>query len=422
MRIELPFGRDGLAVDLPAGATVLRPAPVAALNDPGEAVRNALCRPLAGPSLSDRVRPGGRVAIVISDITRPVPNQTLLPPLIDALRAAGLDDASITIVNGTGLHRPNTPAELEWMLGPELLARFPIVQHDAFDAASLVTVGHSGAVPVELCRAYVEADVKIATGFVEPHLFAGYSGGAKAIMPGVAGAAIVMHNHGAANLAHPGARWLVAAGNPVFDEMQATVALCPPTFLLNVTLDVDRGVTGVFAGDWQPAHAAAIVQARRQYAAPIDRPYDVVLTTNMGYPADTTLYQSVKGISVAAEGVREDGAILLAAACDEGIGGAEYVSQLTQGASPAALLDAISSREHARHDQWQIQCQVMAQAKADVYLHSRLSRAETESAHLRYVDDLPATLAALLSEARAAGHEGSLLVLPFGQLTVPVVA
>ncbi len=419
--VSLPFGRTALEVVLPDDAVVLRPQPVPALPDAAAAVRESLRAPLAGPSLRDRIRPGQTVAVVISDITRPVPNRVLLPPLLDEIETAGVRQEDITIVNGTGLHRPNTPAELEEMLGPDLMRQYRVVQHEARRPETLVPVGRSRGVQVELCRAYVEADARVVTGFVEPHLFAGFSGGPKGIMPGVAGAEIVMSNHGAANLANPRARWLVAAGNPVFDEIQAVADLCPPDFLLNVTLDTNRGLTGVFAGDWRQAHAAAIAQAETQYGAPIVGPFDVVVATNMGYPADTTLYQSVKGMSVAAEGVREGGAIVLVAGCEEGIGGGEYVDLLTRGTSPEALLRDIYSEGPTRHDQWQVQCQAMVQARAEVWLHSRLSREETESAHLGYAEDVSETVTRLVAQARRSGRPGSVLVLPFGQLTVPVV-
>lgn len=421
MRVDLPFGREKLPVEVPDASTVLLPSAVEALSEPSAAVRDSLRRPIAGPPLAARVRPGQTVAIVISDVTRPVPNELLLTPLIEALLTAGVNEHDITLVNGTGLHRPDTPEELQWMLGAEIASRYRIVQHEARAPATLVEVGRSKGVPVEFCRAYVEADVRIVTGFVEPHLFAGYSGGAKGVMPGVAGHAIVMSNHGAANLAHPRATWLCAAGNPVFDEIQSAVDLCPPAFLLNVTLDGERRLTGVFAGDLAPTHAAARGQADRQYKAPVSHPYDVVVVTNMGYPADTTLYQSVKGMTVAAEAVRDAGAILLVAGCEQGIGGPEYVSFLREGASPADLLATICRSEHTRHDQWQIQCQAMVQAKATVYLHSHLSRADTESAHLAYVEDPSATVRRLVAEAQSAGRDGSVLVLPYGQLTVPVI-
>ncbi len=422
MIVELPFGRGVVSLDAPISASVLLPVAVAPLADEDAAVRMALRRPIAGPSLRERVQPGQSVAIVVSDITRPVPNRTLLRPLLAELEAAGVPDGDITIVNGTGLHRINTPAELDEMLGEEIVERFAIVQHVARDRGTLLEVGRSRGVPVELCSAYVEADVRIVTGFVEPHLFAGYSGGAKGVMPGVAGADIVMSNHGAPNLAHAQARWCVTHGNPVWEEMQSTVALCPPQFLLNVTLDSERRITGVFTGDLAPAHAAAVEQAAHQYKTPIGHPYDIVVVTNMGYPADTSLYQSVKGLSVAAEAVRDGGAIMLVAGCEEGIGSDDYAEGLLEAGSPAALLDHILHTEHPRHDQWQIQCQAMVQAKARVLVHSQLTPEQARAAHVEPVADPSAALHELIAEAHSRGREGSVAILPFGQLTVPVLS
>jgi nickel-dependent lactate racemase len=421
MRVDLPFGREMLPVDVPDNATVLLPSAVQALADQRGAVVDALRNPLAGLPLRDRVSLGQRVAIVISDITRPVPNQLLLEPVLAELAAAGVPDADVIIVNGTGLHRGNSDAELAEMLGPDIPMRYRIVQHDARDRSTLVEVGRSKGVPVEFCRAYVETDVRIVVGFVEPHLFAGYSGGPKGVMPGVAGADIVMSNHGAPNLAHPRATWCVMEGNPVVQEIRAVVDLLPPDFLLNVTLDSRRRLSGVFAGDMYPAHAAAIEQAAGQYQAPIPRPFDVVVVTNMGYPPDTTLYQSVKGMSVAAQGVREGGAILLVAGCEEGIGSRDYEEGLRAAGSPAALLERILHTEQPRHDQWQIQCQAMVQTKARVLLHSKLSPKQTKAAHLEYAADASQALRELVADARASGNEGSVLVMPYGQLTVPVV-
>jgi len=423
MRVALPFGKGTTEIDVPGSAMVLRPAPAPALADAGATLRALLTAPTAGPALRERFRAGQRVAVVISDITRPVPNRVLLPPIIEELEAAGARDEDIVIVNGTGLHRPNSEDELRWMLGEELCGRFRFVQHEARRPETLARVGNSArGVPVDLCRAYVEADFRVVTGFVEPHLFAGYSGGAKGVMPGVAGAETVMSNHGAANLSHPKARWCVTSGNPVFEEMREVTALCPPDFLVNVTLDPERRITGIFTGDWRAAHDAAILQAARQYTALVPAPYDVVVATNMGYPADTTLYQAVKGMSVAAEGVREGGAVLLVAACEEGLGGDEYVELLTGGESPESLLAEITAAERPRHDQWQVQCQAMVQGKAEVHLHSLLSRSQTEAAHLGYSEDPSETVRGLVARAQAAGRPGSVLVLPHGQLTVPVVA
>ena len=421
MRVELPYGRELLTIEVPDSATVLRPQAVEALRDAPGAVLQALREPIAGPALRERVRAGQKVAIVVSDITRPVPNELLLLPVLSELAASGVPDGDVTIVNGTGLHRVNNDAELREMLGVEIASRYRIVQHVARDRSTLTEVGRSKGVPVELCTAYVDADVRIVTGFVEPHLFAGYSGGPKGVMPGVAGADIVMSNHGAPNLAHAQARWGVTHGNPVWEEISAVVSMCPPQFLLNVTLDSNRGVTGVFAGDLTAAHEAAVVQARGQYLVSVPRPFDVVVTTNMGYPSDTTLYQAVKGMSVAAEGVREGGAILLVAGCEEGIGSDDYEQGLGTADSPAALLERILHTESPRHDQWQIQCQAMVQGKARVLVKSLLDDGQARAAHVEPVSDVSATVRELVAESQRRGREGSVLVLPFGQLTVPVV-
>jgi nickel-dependent lactate racemase len=423
MRVQLPFGRTQLDIEVPDNALVLRPPAVQPLADPAAAVLDAVRAPLAGPPLRQRVQPGQRIAVVISDITRPVPNELLLRAVFSELEAAGVNEDDITIVNGTGLHRVNTKDELVEMLGAEIVGRYRIVQHEARKPETCTVVGRTkSGMEAALCTAYVEADVRIVTGFVEPHLFAGFSGGAMGVMPGVAEAHLIMHNHGASHLAHPRASWCSTDGNPVFEQMREVVDLCPPHFLLNVTLDVERRVTGVFAGDLLPAHDAAMAHSASQYVVEIPSAFDVIVVTNMGYPADTSFYQSVKGMSCAGEAVREGGAVILVAGCEEGIGGPEYIEFLTEGASIEALMHEIEAAPHARHDQWQIQCQAMVQAKAEVYLHSHLSQAETESVHVAYCADVAATVKQLVAKAQEQGRPGFVLVLPHGQLTVPRIA
>jgi lactate racemase len=207
----------------------------------------------------------------------------------------------------------------------------------------------------------------------------------------------------------------------VFDEMQRITGLCPPQFLLNVTLDNQRRLTGVFAGEPAAGHKAAVQQAARQYQVSLPQPYDIVVVTNMGHPADTTLYQSVKGMSVAAEAVREGGAILLVAGCEEGIGSRDYTEGLRAADSPQALLDRILHTEEPRYDQWQIQCQAMVQARARVFLHSQLTAEQTRGAQLEYSADASETLRDLVAQSQAAGRDGSVLIMPHGQLTVPVI-
>ena len=312
--IRLAYGREGLDVALPDGARVLAPHAVPALADPAAAVRAALRAPTASPPLAELVHPGQRVAIVTSDLTRPVPNRLLLEALLEVVRARGVGVADVVILNGTGMHGGNTPEELEAMYGAEIARGYRVVNHDARDAATLreVATDPRGA-PVTIHRAYLEADVRIVTGFIEPHLFAGYSGGGKGVMPGIAGREAIMSNHSAAMVGDPRATFGVTAGNLIFEEMRRFALVTEPTFLVNVTMDAEQRVTGVFAGDLVAAHDAGIEACRRQALVEVDEPFDVVVTTNGGYPADLNLYQAVKGIAVAARAVRPGGHVILAA-------------------------------------------------------------------------------------------------------------
>ena len=265
------------------------------------AVREALSQPIGSRPLSALLRPSDTVAIVISDITRPVPNQLLLPPILETVADAGIPRQQVVIVNATGTHRVNTREELLAMVGPEVLDGYRIVQHDARDRDSLAFVTTSArGVEVLVNAEYLRADVKILTGFVEPHLFAGYSGGGKAVLPGIAGADIIMSNHGAGMLSHPKATWCETVGNPIFEEMRDVALATRPTFLVNVTLNEKKEITGVFAGEMVAAHDAGIAQAGRQALRPIPHLYDIAVTTNMGHPADINFYQAGKGASVAA--------------------------------------------------------------------------------------------------------------------------
>jgi nickel-dependent lactate racemase len=242
------------------------------------------------------------------------------------------------------------------------------------------------------------------------------------VLPGVAGTEIVMANHSAEMIGHPKATFCVGEGNPIFEEQRDVALLTKPTFLLNVTLNAKREITGVFAGELVAAHDAGIAQANRQYVREVPHEFDIVVTTNMGYPADLLLYQSVKGLCVATKCAREGGAIILAAECRDGLGLDEYTELLTSEASPAALLERIHSPGFERYDQWGVQVQAMAQAKADCWLHSTMSRDEVESAHLNYCEDVSSTVAMLVERQRAElGREPRVAALTHGQLTVPRV-
>jgi nickel-dependent lactate racemase len=422
MKVHLAYGKSGLEVEVPDGATVLMPQRTSALADPEGAVRAALAEPIASRPLEELVRPGDSVAIVISDVTRPAPNRLMLPPILETVAAAGAARERVVLVVGTGMHRASTLEELEAMLGPEILGSHRVVNHDARDRDTLSHLMTTArGVEVRLNRDYMEADVRILTGFVEPHIFAGFSGGGKAVLPGIAGAEAVMGNHAAEMLSHPRATYCEADGNPIFEEMREVALASRPTFCANVSLNEGKEITGVFAGDMAAVHEAGMAQACRQALCPIPHPFDIVVATNIGYPADINLYQSVKGMAAAALAVKEGGSIVLASECSDGLGLGEYVELLHSEGSWQALLDKICSPGFAVYDQWGVQCQAMVQRRAEVYLYSSMSRETTESAHLRYCADVSETVRELVDGhvSGNGGREPTVCVLPHGHLTVP---
>lgn len=421
MRVRLAYGRQGLEVDLPSQTQIIAPRFVPGLEDEPAALRAALRRPIASPPLADLVKPGDTVVIVHTDITRATPNDRILPILLEELEHAGVRRRDITLLNGLGTHRRQTEAELRAMLGDAIVETYRCLQHDCFDDANLVSLGvTSFGHPVRINRTYMEADVKILTGFIEPHFFAGFSGGPKAILPSLAGAESVFTNHGRDMIAHPRATWGVTEGNPIWEEMREVALRTRPTFLLNVTLNTQRQITGVFAGDMLQAHAAGCAFVREHAMAPVDEAFDIVITTNSGYPLDQNLYQSVKGMSAAAQIVREGGAILIATACEDGLPDhGLYATLLAQAGSPQAALAMIAQPGFCAHDQWQVQIQAQIQLKAEVHVYSDgLSDEQIERTLLIPCRDIEATVAAL--QARY-GPNARIAVLPDGPLTIPVL-
>jgi len=289
MKVHLPYGRRGLEVALPEQAQVLLPERVPVLARPEEAVRQALRQPIGSPPLAELVQPAHRVAIVFSDITRPTPNHILLPAILSELAARGVPEENVALVNATGMHRPNTREELIAMLGQGIVDRYRIVQHDARDKGQQVFLSkNERGAEIWINGDYMRADVRILTGFVEPHLFAGYSGGGKAVLPGIAGAEIIMSNHGGPMLAHPRATWCQTEGNPVFEEVRQVALATQPAFIVNVTLNERKEVTGVFAGEMIQAHDAGIAFAERAYVQPLPQRYDMVVALSLIHISEPT--------------------------------------------------------------------------------------------------------------------------------------
>ena len=342
MKVKLAYGRDGLEVELPDDrTTVIEPTFVPGLPDPEGAILTALRNPIGTPPLRRLVKPGQSVAISVCDITRPMPSKTLLPILLGELRHIPPED--ITILIATGTHRSNTRVELAEMLGDEVVENYRVINHDGFDDTTLESIGSTeSGVEVRLNRRWVESDIRITTGFVEPHFFAGFSGGPKMVAPGLAGFPTIMRLHDAAMIGHPDARFAITVGNPIHDAIREIAAMSGVDFSIDVTINRDKRVTSVYAGELFAVHEAACAVSRRLAMQAVRAPFDVVLTTNSGYPLDLNLYQAVKGMSAAAQVVREGGKIICAAECSDGVPEhGQYRDILASCNSPAELLQMI---------------------------------------------------------------------------------
>lgn len=418
MRVDLAYGDGGLTVELPdRQTTVITPQPRSAAPDEMAVLRQRLREPTAGPPLRERVRRGQRVAISACDGTRPQPRHLMIPAILEELDGlVDLDDVVILVATGT--HRGNTPAELRAMFGDQVAGSVRIVNHDARDRAGLTWVGRLGdGVPVWLNREWTAADVRITTGFVEPHFFAGFSGGPKLVAPGLAALETVLVLHDAARIGDPRATWGITHGNPVHDDVRAIAAATGVTFALDVVLDREQRIVAAFGGDLLEMHAAATAEARRTAMRPVEAPFDVVITTNAGFPLDQNLYQSVKGMSAAATVTAPGGTIICAAECRDGFPDhGSYRDVLTSASSPRALLEEISHRRQTVPDQWQVQIQARIQCAARVIMHtSHLSDTQLAAAHLEQTGDIAATARAI------AGPTGRICVLPEGPMTIPYV-
>ena len=432
----MAYGKEGVKIRVPdhVHTRIVEPKYVKGLPDQQQAVREALAHPIGHPSLSSSVKAGQKVAIVFSDITRATPYHILLPPLLEAL--SHLPDHHITFFCATGTHRPATAEELVTILGEDVTERFRIVQNDANDLSLHQYAGTTASGNrILLNREILDHDLRILTGFIEPHFFAGFSGGGKALMPGMAHVDTIRNNHSIRNLENHRARWGHTTGNragepsganragelseanPLWEEVMEAAVLAAPLFLLNITLNRDKEITGVFAGALREAHKKGCAFAKETAMAGLDQAFDIVITSNSGYPLDLNVYQSVKGMSAAERVVKQGGTIIMAAECWDGIpAGSDYETILHSVDSVDELMDFIRKHEPELKDTWQVFFQAMIQTKADVYLYSTLDKGTVERAHLNPVENMDQLIGDLVKKY---GLDARICILSEGPHTIP---
>jgi nickel-dependent lactate racemase len=422
LTVTLDYGRTGLTVKLPADRVVgpLAMRDVPALEDPEQAVATAIDSPIGTPALRQIARGRKDACILICDITRPVPNRTVLRPVLKVLDEAGVPRERTLLLIATGLHRPSTPAEKEEMLGAEILARYRVEDHYGTRLEEHTLVGTTArGIPGWIDSRYVRAELKIATGLIEPHLMAGYSGGRKLICPGVAALETVRRWHGPELLEHPNADCGILQGNPVHEENTRIARMAGCDFIVNVTLDSRRQITSVVAGDMELAFLEGVRFMEGICRAAVPRPVEIVVTSSAGYPLDTTFYQAVKGLTGCLPIVKQGGTIIMAASLTEGLGSPEFQSALRDHPSLEVFMERILGRDYFVMDQWQVEELAKVRRKARVKLVSDGLPAEVLASC--FVEPASSVEAALGESLADYGPDAQVAVIPKGPYVLPTV-
>ena len=371
MRVLLDYDRTGLEVELPDRHVVkcLGCRPADPLPDPAAAIVERFERPTGSGPLAELARGRRNACVVISDVTRPVPNHVVLPPLLAALQQSGIPRREILILIATGLHRPNSGDELREMVGPLVAENHRIENHHGRELSEHTRLADSPrGLPVWIDTRYVRADLKITTGLIEPHFMAGFSGGRKLICPGLAAVETIRPWHSPDFLEHPNARAGCLDDNPVHEENTAIALSAGCDFIVNVVIDRRRRILEVVAGDMQQAFAEGVQFVRGVVTDTVPEPVDVVVASSAGYPLDTTFYQSVKGMVAALPIVKPGGTIVLAAGMSQGIGSDDFQRLFDENRSPEAFMDRILHTDYFVQDQWQLEemAKVLRHAKVKV--------------------------------------------------------
>lgn len=366
MKVRLAFDKQGAVIELPddLDAAVLEPRYGAELADADAALAAAVAAPIGCPPLAELARGKRSAAIAVCDITRPAPNKLVLPHVLRALDAGGIPSENVTVLIAAGLHREAAPAELDEIVGADTQARCRVDSHRAKEIDEQTFLGETAAgTQAFVDSRFVEADLRITLGFIEPHLMAGFSGGRKLIAIGLAGERTIKRLHSPLYMRDAKVSEGSFPDNPLHRELLEIAEMAGHDFMIDVALTRARGIAAVFAGDPAAAHARGVEFVRESTLAEIAEPADAVITTSGGYPLDLTFYQAVKGVTAAAHVVREGGEILVAAACREGLGSAEFSSLMRRADDSPLLLEALSKRA-VEVDQWQAEKLAIAARKA----------------------------------------------------------
>jgi len=423
MEVDIFYGRKGLTINLPddVNVTLVRKHPMTPLSKPVQAVKQALQDPVGCSPLDEIAKRKKSACILVCDITRPVPNGVLLPPLIEAIRRAGISDQNILILIATGLHRPNDGEELHEVIGSEeVINTIRIENHLARERNAHLDLGKTASgIPIIIDRRFVDADIKIVTGLVEPHFMAGYSGGRKVVAPGVAYQDTILYLHSARILENCNTTNCVIEDNPLHQEELEIVRTIGGILALNVAIDEKRRIGFVNFGEIEASHLEAVAFMRNHAEINLPRRFKTVVTTSAGYPLDKTYYQTVKGMVGVVDILQPGGTIIIASECSEGMGSREFVSaqQLLCELGPDRFMSILESRDKARIDEWQTEMLLKALRVGTIQLYtSGLSQNDLSSVFVESVFSLNEAVAKTLK----ANGPHDIAVVPEGPYVIPL--
>ena len=422
--LSIAYGRGFIPLTLPSGAkaTVIRKAVLPKLADQRAAVLEAFARPIGAPPLAELARGKTSACILICDITRPVPNGLFLRPMIETLAASGVPLANIVVLNATGLHRPNLGAELAELVGdPWVLDNVRVENHYARNTQDHVDLGPTPTrgTPVVINRLFVEAELRIATGLVEPHFMAGWSGGRKVVAPGVAGHETIRTFHSARFMEDPLAVQCNLAGNPLHEEQLQIVRKIGPIYALNTVIDEDRDLVGVTFGEVIESHLAAVDFIAQATRIDVGRRFKTVVTSSAGYPLDKTYYQTIKGMVTPLDILEPGGTLIIASECSEGFGSHEFKEAQAKlvDLGPDRFLATLTAKSLAEIDEWQTEMQLKAMRVGRVQLYT--GGLDAEERRITGVEMI-ASLDQAIADSIARHDDPSVAVIPEGPYVIPV--
>lgn len=422
MKVTLAYDRTGIDVEI-NHPNVIGPLEIHAatpLGDPAPEIARKLAAPTGCAPLAEIAKGRTSCCIVICDITRPVPNQAIAEAMLPILEQAGVPREEIFFLVATGMHRPSTDAEKLEMLGSEIVANYRIEDHYGTRLEEHAYLGTTDrGIPAWIDKRYVQADLKITLGLIEPHLMAGYSGGRKLICPGLAALETVKIWHGPTLLEHPKADCGFLDGNPVHEENTKIAQLAGCDFIVNVTINGKREITSVHAGDMIEAFLEGVRFVEKIVKVPVQKEVDIVVTSSAGYPLDTTFYQAVKGLTGALPIVKQGGTIIIAAGLKEGIGSPEFQSLFTENTDLEQFMTRILGKDYFVMDQWQVEELAKVRRKVKVKFVSDGLPAETISS--LFVEAAPSVEKALAESIAEYGPDASVAVIPKGPYVLPVL-